>query len=189
MPLLTKIFAGFLIFVTAAALLIIFIYPSEKTTTIVAIAALVITTGKSGYEIYEKERERKKKSEESREKVTATVRYGMWDSTGRELGAIIYNAGSAPVNIASVECHYTSGGESKVLELVNLRYQRSELVPSKHTVKFRCEAFKDDLLEAMSKLPDKDVWISIKTQEGEVLKVDGKEIIRVLNSPPTCQIG
>jgi hypothetical protein len=60
MPILTKIITGVLIFLTAAALLIILLFPSEKTTTIVAVTALLVSTGKAGYDIYEKERERKK---------------------------------------------------------------------------------------------------------------------------------
>jgi hypothetical protein len=125
--------------------------------------------------------------EDRREKIIATAKYGMWDSTGQELGVVIYNAGSAPVNIAAVECHYRQGGEMKKLELSNLKYQRTELVPSKYTAKFHCDAFKDDQMKAFGKLPEKDIWITVKTQEGEVCKVEGKDIVGALNSPPTYQ--
>jgi len=189
MPILTKLFVGFLIAVTAAALLIILLFPSERSTSIVAITALLLTTVKTGYDIVEKERERKKKTEEGREKITATAKYGMWDSSGHELGVVIYNTGSGPVSIASVECHYALGGETKILEFSNLKYQRTELVPSKHTAKFRSGCFKDDLLAVMAKLPEKDIWITIETQEGEVVRVGGKDIVRALNSPPTSLLG
>jgi hypothetical protein len=188
MPLLTKLFAGFLVAVTSAALLIIMLYPSERTTTIVAITALLITTGKTGYDIYDKERERRRKSEESRERITATAKYGTWDSTGNELGVVIYNQGSAPVNIASVECGYTMSGESKTFEFTNMAFKRTEVVQPKHTVRFRCGGFHDDVLAALARLPEKYVWITVKTQEGETVRIEGNEIIRALTSPPTSQL-
>jgi hypothetical protein len=190
MSILTKIFVAFLIFITAAALLIILLYPGERTTTIVAITALLISTGKTGYDIYDKERERRKKAEEGRARITATAKYGMWDSSGRELGVVIYNAGSAPAHIACVECRYipSDGTEVKTLEFSNISYKRSELLQPKHTARFRSGCFKDDLLGAMAKLPEKNIWISIKTLEGEEFKVEGKEILAALNAPPSNQL-
>jgi hypothetical protein len=190
MSIWTKLLVLFLIVVTAAALLLILLYPSEETTKIIAITAFLISTGKTGYDIYDKERERRKKAEEGRAKITATPKYGMWDTSGRELGVVIYNAGSAPVHIASVECHYvpTDGMGPKMLEFSNMGYKRTELLQPKHTAKFRSDHFLDEVLASLTRMPEKNIWISIKTREGEEFRVEGKEVLAALNSPLTSQV-
>lgn len=191
MPLRTKIIAGVLIFLTAAAVIAILYFPSERTTNIVAVAALLVTTAKAGYDIYEKELERRTKAEDSREKIVVTPKYGIWDTTSPHLGVEIYNAGPSPVSIESVVCQYVPSGSKdvKTLALTSMKVMRTELVPSKHHGKFRLESFDIDLVGEMGKLRDKDVWITVKTHEGAAVMVDGREIIRVLNSPPTSQHG
>lgn len=191
MPIQTKIIAGLLIFLTAAALLIILLFPGEKTTTIVAITALLVTTAKAGYDIYEKERERKKMVDDRREKLIVTARYGMWDTTSPNLGVLIYNAGPSPVRLMSVTCHYISSGSTAEMkiEFTNMKSIPTELVPSKHTAKFRDDDFKVDTKSVLAELPANDVWITIATQEGTTIRVDGKDILSVLNSKPTSQFG
>ena len=53
------------------ALLFVFILPGETTTRVIAVCGVLAAIGKTVYDIYDKERERKKKSEESRERVKA----------------------------------------------------------------------------------------------------------------------
>jgi hypothetical protein len=189
MPLQTKIIAGFLIFMTAVAIVAIVFFPSDRTTNIVAVAALMVTTGKTGYDILDKERERRKSAEERREKIIVTPKFGMWESTGHELGVIIYNAGSAATHIASAKCFYRQSEDTKTLEFGSMKYHRTEVIPSKHTAKFRCDALKDALLADLARLPAEDIWIVVETQEGQSVTVDGRDIIAVLNSPPTSQFG
>jgi hypothetical protein len=138
----------------------------------------------------EEERERKKKSQESQEGVKATARYGHWDSTGTELGVVIYNEGSTTLHIQSVACHYIpSDGVKEELIFSNLNYACTELLEPKHTAKFHCDSFKEVVLKQISTLSKENVWITINSYQGEIYRVGGEEIIKVLNSPPTTQFG
>jgi hypothetical protein len=60
--------------------------------------------------------------------------------------------------------------------------------PGKRMAKFRCGAFEDDLMAAMSKLSRKDVWITVRTHEGATTRVDEKAMIGALNSAPRYQV-
>jgi hypothetical protein len=187
MPLCTKFITGLLILLTLACMVIILLFPGPETAKVVAITALLVTTAKSGYDIYEKELERRKKAEDAREKIIATAKYGIWDTSTSKLGVEIYNAGASPVSIASVECHCPKNGTRARLPLTNIAYMPSEIVPSKNTAKFRLDSLEIDPVTECGRLPDTDIWITIRTHEGAEFRVDGKEIARVLNAAPTSQ--
>jgi hypothetical protein len=187
MPLRTKIITGLLIFLTLACMVIVLLFPGPETAKVVAITALLVTTAKSGYDIYEKELERRKKAEDAREKIITTAKFGIWDTSTSKLGVEIYNAGASPVSIASVECHYPKNGTRETLPLTNMAYMPTEIIPPKNTAKFRLDSFEIGPVTECVRLPDTDIWISIRTHEGAEFRVDGKEIARVLNAAPTSQ--
>lgn len=186
-----KLLIGLIVLVTIAVILVVLLVPGDTTTRAVALLSFVITVGKVAYDIFDKERDRKKKAEESRERVRATAKYGHWDSTGEELGVVIYNEGSTPVHIQSVNCYYRRGDGSDVQQvgLDNMGHQETELLQPKHVAKFRYGLFKEDVLREIASLPKEDVWITINSYQGEICRVSGEDIIRVLNSQPTSQVG
>ncbi|MFO0799546.1 MAG: hypothetical protein U0804_18915 [Gemmataceae bacterium] len=81
---------------------------------VVAVFALLGNLGKIGYDIWDKERDRKKKDEDKKEKLKATALYSppvsklRYSSPGIDpdgvcvVGVKIYNEGSAPVHVKSV---------------------------------------------------------------------------------------
>ena len=95
--------------IAAAAVVVVplaFLIPGETGTRLVAALAFVVALGKAAYDVWDKERERTKNADESRENVKAIAKYGYWDSTGEELGVLLYNESLAiPVHIQSVDCH------------------------------------------------------------------------------------
>jgi hypothetical protein len=185
-----------LVIVAAVAAVIVvvplaFLIPGQTGTQLVATLAFVVALGKATYDVWDKERERTKKSDETREKVKAIARFGHWDSTGQELGVLLYNESSVtPVHIRSVVCHYkTANGQTEQsLELSNLKHRTEELLPPKYATKFRDGGFKTPILKMLAALPDDQLWISVTSYQGEVCRVDGSEIKAVLNSPPTNQV-
>jgi len=193
----TMLIVGF--FVLAAAVVILgVVFQGENTTktvavvvaVAVAVAGFLISVVKPLYDVFDKERERKKRSQESQERVKVTAKYGHWDSTGTELGVVIYNEGSTTLHIQSVACHYIpSDGVKEELIFSNLNYACTELLEPKHTAKFHCDSFKEVVLKQISTLPKENVWITINSYQGEIYRVGGEEIIKVLNSPPTTQFG
>jgi hypothetical protein len=178
----------------AVALIVVslaFIIPGEIATRLIAASAFVIAMGKTAYDIWDKERERTKKANESRENVKATVKYGYWDSTGEELGVILYNeSSSTPVHIQSVNCHYklADGQSEERLEFDNIQHATSELLLPKHTAKFRYGLFQDTTMKLLATLPEERLWISVASYQGEVCRVGGKDIQAVLKAPPTNQV-
>ena len=93
----TMLIIGSFVLVAAVVIPVVF-FQGENTTKTVAVAGFLISLagflislGKTLYNVFDKERERKKKSQESQERVKVTARYGHWDSTGTELGVVIYN--------------------------------------------------------------------------------------------------
>jgi hypothetical protein len=189
MPLLSKVFLGALAIVITTALLFSYWLPGQGTTTIVAITALLVTAGKTAYDIIEKDWERKRKAEENREKIIVSPKYGIWDTTSPNLGVEIYNAGPNPVSIESVNIHYIPPGGAEVItkSLTNMQYMHTDLVESKHRGKFFMDSFEIDPVQVLGNLPAKHVWIAVKTHEGQEERVDGKQILLALKSPPTSQ--
>jgi hypothetical protein len=169
--------------------LVVFLVPGDKTTRAVAAFGVFFTIAKIVYDICDKERERKKKAEENRERVKAEARYGWWDTTGFELGVVIYNEGTTPVHIQSVTCHYIprDGSQETTLALDNMERGRTQLLHPRHTARFRYGLFKDEELSKIAALPKENVWITINSYQGEIYRVAGEDIIKVLNSPPTHQ--
>lgn len=142
--------------------------------------------------LLERQREDERRAkEDSRECVKAIARYGIWDTTGEELGVLIYNEGSTPVHLRSVTCHYKPGDGTEEAEISfdNMDHRETELLPPKHVAKFRSGWSKPDELMKVASLAKEDVWITISSYQGEICRVEGEEIIKVLNSPPTSQLG
>jgi hypothetical protein len=173
----------------AAAIFAILFYPSERATGTVAIAALLVTTGKTAYDIFDKERERQESADDRREKLLVKPRYGMWDSTGIELGVLIYNASPSAVHVSCARCYYRQDNETKKLDLLDMKRLPAQVIASKHTARFRCGASKEDILNELAKLAPKDLWITVETHEGQSVTVDGDSVLAVLNSKPASQFG
>ena len=168
-----------------------FLIPGETGTRLVATLAFVVALGKAAYDVWDKERDRTKKAEETRERVKATAKYGYWDSTGEELGVLLYNESSnTPVHIQSVVCHYRPPSSQTVesLELFSLNHKTEELLLPKHATKFRDGGFHGPVLKLLASLPEDCVWISVTSYQGEVCRVEGREIQAVLKAPPTNQV-
>jgi hypothetical protein len=165
-----------------------FLIPGDTGTRLVATLAFVVALGKSAYDVWDKERERIKKAEETREKVTATVRFGCWDTTGHELGVVLYNDSPVtPVHIQSVVCYFKppDAQAEESLRFANMKYGSEELLLPKHTARFRDSGFKKDFHAMLLTLPENNLWISVTTYQGEVCRVEGKEIQAVLKAQPT----
>jgi hypothetical protein len=146
--------------------------------------SLVLTLAKIGYDVFDKERERGKKSQEGRERVKVSARYGTWDSSAEELGVVIYNDAATPIHLKSVTLHRRVGGDEEEIEMVNRDDLESELLMPKHTTGFRYGCFKADILRSISQQNENNIWITIDSYQGEICRVGGDEILRVLNAPP-----
>jgi hypothetical protein len=187
----TNLIVRGLVVTLAIVVALAFLIPGETATRLIATLAFVIALGKTAYDIWDKERERSKKADESREKIRAVAKYGNWDSTGTELGVILYNeSASTPVHIQSVVCHYKSAdGESeRQVNFVNMKYGREELSEPKHSARFRDGDSHADLHQLFVTLPEEWLWITVTSYQGEVSRVSGKEIKKVLGLPPTSQL-
>ena len=180
--------------IAAAAVVVVplaFLIPGETGTRLVAALAFVVALGKVAYDVWEKEGERARRADEAREKVRAAAKYGYWDSTGEELGVLLYNeSASVPVHIRAVVCHYrpADGQPEQSFGLVTLGRTTEEPLPPGHATKFRDGGFKGAVHKALAALPEGRVWISVTSHQGEVCRVGGKEIQAALRSPPTSQV-
>ena len=74
------------------------------------------------------------------------------------------------------------------MELVNLVHRSQELLAPKHATKFRDGGFKGPVHKLLAELPEEAVWITVTSYQGEVCRVEGREIQAVLKSPPTNQV-
>jgi hypothetical protein len=106
----------------------------------VSVGGFLVNYLKNGYDVLEKQRERKKKEEEHKEKLTATPRIVFLGEAvyipGSDLGILsvdIYNDGSAPVSIKRVYLRFRCLGPSTTQNLV-------EFGTSKHQCKLESKA-------------------------------------------------
>lgn len=185
-----KVLIGLLAVIAVAIPLIALLYPRQGTKDAVAVLGCLIGLGKIAYDIIDKERERKNKAEQARERLRVSPRYGMWESTGMELGVVIYNEGATTVHIESVECRYRATGEATehVQALVNMDYSPTQMVEPRHVIKYRDGDFQNEFHAKVRECEPANVCIVVRSYQGEIARVDGAEIIKVLTSPPTSQL-
>ena len=188
----TRLFIGAIVLAVIAVLVVGFVVHGDMTTRIIALLGFLFAAAKIAYDVYDQERERQNKAEENREKVKVIPKYARWDHTTPVLGVVIYNDGSTPVHIRSVVFHFRVGGEEKTTWLSDYESQPGGLLERKDKAKYRDagEMIDGNIqvdYEPLLALPESDVWIVVTSYQGEIARVTGDEILRVLKSPPTHQ--
>ena len=159
-----------------------FLVPGEFTTRAIAVLGFVVATGKTGYDVWDKERERRKKSEEGKERIKATPKFDNFNTAEPELGVVIYNDGTTPVHIESVVCRYDAADGYKPTEFVlfNLDAQPSELLQPKHTTNFVFGQFDHLDMDGMEDATDERLWIIVRSHGGGEWRIPGRDIAKVL---------
>lgn len=179
-----KFAIGICVLLALAVLPFLITMEGDAVTRTIAVLGFALTMGKAAYDIYDKERERKKKAEEGRERIKAIMKYGLWDSSGLDLGVVIYNEGTSPVHIESVICHF---GSEQAEFSTTYHHQRTKLIGPKDKANFTFKSLGNNVSNRISELPKETVWLVISSYQGEICRVEGEEILKVLNSPHTNQ--
>ena len=69
---------------------------------VVATLGILVAGAKNAYDVLDKERERRKKEDESREVLTATAEFCNYDSGTKQVGVELYNGGKSTVPVKQV---------------------------------------------------------------------------------------
>jgi hypothetical protein len=180
----TKILIGIGVLIVLCGLVVAgsFRFSDTPWTTALATTGFIVAVSKTAYDIIDKERERKKKADEGRERVKATARFGMWNSTGHELGVVIYNEGSQQINIKHVVFNHMMGGTPHQISFSNKDYRNEELLSPKDTAKF-WDTNANLKPAIVATMPPESVNITIESYQGVIYRVSGEEIIKALQSP------
>jgi hypothetical protein len=180
--------------VLIAVALVALLVPNEGISRLIAFLALVMTFGKTVYDVWKKEGETK-------ERVKATPVFTSYDLT-QAFGVELYGAGNAAVAIKRVALAVkTDNGdvlefmlsESEAERLGNGIYQeaaslpesvsRFELAPKKH-VRFFLDRHTEWTCDRLLGMPADSFCIAVDSFMGTVARVDGGEIqAAILNTP------
>jgi hypothetical protein len=108
--------------VVLVAVVVYFLFFSDSlqgdwVTRIIAVVGFAVTAGKVAYDIWDKERDRKKKADEKKEKVR-TFALCKRQQGGFNLSVDIYNDGAAKIHIRNVYLAFTENGFKNQYQLV-----------------------------------------------------------------------
>jgi len=100
--------------------------PGDAVTRALVVIGYILAAIKTMYDIWEKERERKKKTEDGNEQLSLTPTFRWHDVGSRVVGVEAYNSGKVPVAIRSAALVVkTELGESEA-------YPLETMTPPKH---------------------------------------------------------
>ncbi len=169
--------------------------PGDSVTRSLIVVGYLIGFAKTAYDIWDKERERGKKAEDSKEKVQATAicRDHPNDSDEINIGTEIYNQG-AFVNIRSVTLTarsstgvvnefslVTNEREVKTDDFVyESQFDKGAKIDPKHNVRFFLNG-KTPSWGYFTSLPPENLWISVLSFNGEVARITGDQIHKAIN--------
>jgi hypothetical protein len=173
----------------------------DPTRRIAIYAAVVATLGsfftalKNGYDFWEKVQERKKKADESAEKIVAKPLYNVMMIAQRTPGVELYNAGKIPVPIKRVSfcieidgkprrwLMHTRGGLETRYDIEgrpsqDRQYEESaRLEPGDPAIEFYMQFMPDRMgLKQLMELPPDRLCILVESNQGVVAEVKGDEI-------------
>lgn len=146
---------------------------------VVALGGLVVNYGKAAYDVWDKERERRKKEADAQERVTATPVFTWHDTAESVVCVDLYNVGAATVHIkrAALVVRDAAGVEAAEVLCVGDGFDpRCKLGPKDHARFRSTTGDKRFGGVALAKLPPPDLWIVVESFVGEVARVRGEDI-------------
>lgn len=146
---------------------------------VVALGSFLVNYGKAAYDVWDKERERRKKEADAQERILATPVFTWHDTAESVVCVDLYNAGAAVVHIkrAALVVRDATGGEAvEVLCAGDGFDPRCKLGPKDHARFRSITSDKRFAGVALAKLPPTDLWIVVESFVGEVARVRGEDV-------------
>ncbi|MCE9561533.1 MAG: hypothetical protein K8U57_05715 [Planctomycetes bacterium] len=178
-----------------------FVDPANPTLQIavfaVVVAALsfVVTFSKAWHDVFDKEQERKKKENDSQEKILVTARFAPAGTTEVVVGVELYNNGKVPIHIKRASLIVKANGIelSEEMESLNGEMQETVCGPRGQTIsspvsasnrliepyqsaQFHLGCFTECSGDWLLSQPADNIHILVESFLGVVGRVNGKEI-------------
>jgi hypothetical protein len=169
--------------------------PDDPTRQIAIIAVVfagggfAVNYGKNAYDVWDKERERRKKSEENKERLRIIPTYRRYDSGKSVVGVQIYNEGKVPVAIRAVTLCIDTAEIKNVFPLFMISGRSKDgmeeyavtkkLEPHEH-VDFFVPFGEGPSTKELVMFAPNSLWIRIELFSGGSEQVSGEEIRRAI---------
>ena len=169
--------------------------PGENVTRVLAVLGFIVALGKTAYDVWEKERERRKKKEDNVEKLRVAPTLQSHDADIETLGLRVHNAGKSAVSIHRVQLIYRRDGVEQAVTLhthADVRRQSlrgldttCRLEPQEHVDFFLAVTAADAggfvLPQQLANWPAEDFWMTIETLSGAKEIVPGEHFLKLLS--------
>jgi hypothetical protein len=146
---------------------------------VVALGGFLVNYGKVAYDVWDKERDRRKKENDAQERVQATP-FFTWHGTADSVACLdVYNAGAATVHIRRVALVVRDAAGTATAEQLYVGDSsdtRCKLGPKDHA---RFQLFTGDKRfqgVALAKLSPENLWIVVESFTGELARVRGEDV-------------
>jgi hypothetical protein len=157
----------------------------ESVSPVISMFAVLVTLSKGVYDVLDKEAEKRKKSEDKKEKILTKLNFGYARYERQDIVLSIYNDGSTPLDIREVrlslpEPGSLSGTVSK-MELADKSRSLTCCVIQPHTsVDFYSGPAYWDSIPRF----EEHTWIEVHSFKGVLERIPGKAILELIPPPP-----